>query len=300
MANSNIATIQQVTQQEELIPVYFGNYGVYHSFNTSFEPVIKWSGSKRSQLKTILSYVPKFETLYEPFVGSCAVTYAISPFKGICGDIYKPLIEFWNAVKYSPKQLADSYEIRWSQLQNDGYTTFYKIRDRFNKAPNPEDLLFLSRTCVNGLIRFNKNGEFNNALHHTRKGIDPNRLRKVIMEWSSKIQGISFQNVDYRESTKNATSNDFIYLDPPYFNNKARYCSDIDYDTFIEYLRDLNSRGIKYALSYDGYRGDKNYMVELPKDVYQRHIMIKSGPASFRKVIDKTNEAVYESLYLNF
>lgn len=190
--------------------------------NTKFTPVIKWSGSKRSQVSTILRYVPTFNKYYEPFVGGGSVLYAAAPNSGVCGDICEPLIQFWNTVKSFPVQLADSYAERWEQLQKEGYQTYYVIRDRFNATPNAEDLLFLSRTCVNGLIRFNKNGEFNNSLHHTRKGIIPHSLKQILLDWSGHIQGISFICGDYRETTESITKDDFIYLDPPYFNTKGR------------------------------------------------------------------------------
>jgi DNA adenine methylase len=265
-----------------------------------FVPAIKWSGSKRSQVSTILSYIPSFERYYEPFVGGASVAYSVTPEDGICGDNYAPLIEFWQKVKENPDELADSYTKRWHQLQDEGYMTFYHIRDRFNSAPKAEDLLFLSRTCVNGLIRFNKSGEFNNALHHTRKGINPETFRRVLQEWSERIQGITFVAGDYRDTTQTITANDFVYLDPPYFNTKSRYFGTIEYEPFLEYLDWLNSKGVKYALSYDGCRGEKSYMVDLPKELYKQHLLIKSGNASFRKVMDGQNEMVTESLYLNY
>jgi len=265
-----------------------------------FVPAIKWSGSKRSQVPTILKYIPAFEKYYEPFIGGGAVAYAIAAQDGVCGDVCSPLIEFWNKVKATPEELAESYSVRWNRLQEEGYMTFYEIRSRFNAEPNAEDLLFLSRTCVNGLIRFNKNGDFNNALHHTRKGINPETLRLILLEWSGRIQGTTFINGDYRETTEPITKNDFIYLDPPYFNTRARYYGAIDYESFLEFLAQLNSKGVRYALSFDGSRGEKSYMVDLPKELYKQHLLIQSGNASFRKVMDRETEMVTESLYLNF
>ena len=138
------------------------------------KPVIKWSGSKRLQADEILKNVPaQFNTYFEPFVGGGSILYAIHPKKAICGDICEPLIALWNEIKDSPEELAEAYRLRWNRLQNEGYEAYYSIRDDFNRTHSPEDLMFLSRTCVNGLIRFNAKGEFNNSLHHTRKGIKP-------------------------------------------------------------------------------------------------------------------------------
>lgn len=266
-----------------------------------FKPVIKWSGSKRSQSETIKSYLPDtFETYYEPFIGGGSMLYAVQPSKAICGDICIPLIDLWNEIKYNPEKLAEGYKVRWTRLQEEGYQTYYEIRDRFNQEHCPEDLLFLSRTCVNGLIRFNSNGEFNNSLHHTRPGIAPERLNAIILDWSNHIQCADFMAKEYSETTSDAKKGDLIYLDPPYFHTKGRYYGTIDFERFLSYLDDLNQRGIKYMLSFDGIRGEDDFTVDLPKELYKRHEFIPSGNASFKKVMDKESMQVFESLYLNW
>lgn len=265
------------------------------------KPVIKWSGSKRSQSEIIKSFFPNtFETYFEPFVGGGSMLYSINPRKSICGDICEPLIALWKEIKNEPEKLAEEYKVRWNRLQNEGYTAYFNIRDDFNKNKSPYDLLFLSRTCVNGLIRFNSKGEFNNSLHYSRTGIKPDSLKDIILDWSKHIQSTDFYSDDYINTTKTAKKGDVIYLDPPYFHTKGRYFGTIDFDKFLSYLEDLNSRGIKYLLSFDGVRGKENYTVNLPKELYVRHELIHSGNSTFRKVIDKETEKVLESLYLNF
>lgn len=266
-----------------------------------FNPVIKWSGSKRSQASRICSFLPEsFNTYYEPFVGGGAILYSIAPQRAVCGDICEPLIDLWKQIKSDPDAIAEAYRVRWERLQTEGYQVYYEIRDAFNASKNAADLLFLSRTCVNGLIRFNANGDFNNSLHHTRPGIAPQRLEAIIKDWSKRIAGAEFFVEDYSISTESAKKGDLVYLDPPYFHTKGRYYGTIDYDAFLGFLEDLNRRGIKYMLSFDGIRGDDNYTVELPKELYMRHELIPSGNSSFKKVMDKQNLQVYESLYLNW
>ena len=226
--------------------------------------------------------------------------YAIKPKTAICGDICEPLIALWMKIKTEPKELIDAYRLRWTRLQTDGYKAYYEIRDEFNQRKAPEDLLFLSRTCVNGLIRFNTAGEFNNSLHHTRTGIDPKRLENIILDWSNHIQGSVFIANDYRETTKQAKTGDIVYLDPPYFHTKGRYYGTIDYDAFLLFLEDLNIRNIKYILSFDGIRGENNYQVNIPNDLYKRHGLIPSGNSTFKKVMNKQKLQVLESLYLNY
>jgi DNA adenine methylase len=266
----------------------------------AIQPVIKWSGSKRSQAAAITKNIPQFNRYFEPFVGGGSIAYAISPNKGLCGDICEPLINLWRLIQSDYETLFEQYKLKWERLQNEGYLVFYEIRDNYNRDHDSTDLFFLSRTCVNGLIRFNKNGEFNNSLHHTRKGIDPNRLKPILANWSERLKGVDFQSGDYWETTQYVKKGDFVYLDPPYFNTKGRYFGTIDFDRFTDYLTWLNKKKVNFALSFDGIRGDTDYMIELPKELYKQHLMLSSGNSSFKKVMDKKNEIVYESLYLNF
>lgn len=266
-----------------------------------FKPVIKWSGSKRSQSAVIKSFFPAaFGTYYEPFLGGGSMLYAMAPEKSVCGDICKPLIDLWIEIRDRPENLAEEYEVRWKRLQSEGYTAYYAIRDDFNRAKSPYDLLFLSRTCVNGLIRFNDNGDFNNSLHYSRPGIHPDSLKRIIADWSSRIQRTAFFSADYASVTASAEPGDVIYLDPPYFHTKGRYFGTIDFGRFLEYLDDLNRRGIRFLLSHDGMRAGEDYTVALPKELYKRHELIPSGNSTFKKVIDKETQPVFESLYLNY
>lgn len=226
--------------------------------------------------------------------------YVIAPPDAVCGDICAPLIDLWNEIKTNPAELSEAYKSRWIRLQTEGYQAYYSIRDEFNKNHSPQDLLFLSRTCVNGLIRFNANGDFNNSLHYTRPGIHPDSLKKIILDWSEHIQGTKFIAADYTIATENAKAGDLIYLDPPYFHTKGRYYGTIDFDEFLIYLERLNRKNIKYMLSLDGIRGKDDFTVELPKELYKRHALISSGNSSFKKVMDKENIQVLESLYLNW
>lgn len=265
------------------------------------KPFIKWSGSKRSQAQKIIAYFPKnIEIYYEPFLGSGAVLAHLNPKKAVGSDVNKPLIALWNLLKRSPEEIASDYRTKWNKLSDQGHTYFYEVRQNFNETGDPLDFLFLTRTCVNGLIRFNKSGEFNNSLHHTRKGIHPDLFEKIVFEWSELARPHKFTTESYERATAKATSGDFIYLDPPYFNTGTRYFGTIDYEKFLAYLADLNNRGIRYALSYDGSRGDISYVVKLPKNLYKRHIMLHSGNSAFNKVQNGKVEEVHESLYLNY
>lgn len=266
----------------------------------SLPPVIKWSGSKRLQAPRIIRFFPEFENYHEPFVGGGSVVGQLAPRRAICGDICPPLIEFWYLVQTHPRLLTECYERDWTRLQTEGWRVFYEIRDRFNRNPNPFDLLFLSRTCVNGLIRFNREGKFNNSLHYSRPGIEPAELSRIIDLWSERLKNVTFIHGDYRETTASATPKDFVYLDPPYFHTRGRFYGGIDYGEFIDFVKSLKERGIRYALSFDGVVGRRRYVVDLPKDLYTRHTLLGSGNSTFRKVMKNKIEPVKESLYLSW
>jgi DNA adenine methylase len=269
--------------------------------NKIIQPFIKWSGGKKSQAKEIIKFFPEnISTYYEPFLGGGAILGFLKPHKAVCGDIYDPLIKLWILIRDNPQEAIDKYKEDWNNLQRLGYKYFYKTREQFNKKTSPTDLLFLSRTCVNGLIRFNKNGGFNNSLHYTRKGINPIRLEKIILEWHEIIKKYKLLSKDYTETTKNSGKNDFVYMDPPYFNTKGRYSQPLNYEKLLTYLKQLNKKGVKYALSFDGTRDQTSYQVKIPKALYKRHILLRSGNSTFNKVQNKKIEPVHESLYLNY
>lgn len=266
-----------------------------------FQPVIKWTGSKRKISFEITRRFPgDYENYYEPFVGGGSVLFQEGPESGLCLDICEPLIGIWKLIKNEPENLISYYKENWKKLQDIGHEYYYEIREKFNDTKEPEHLYFLSRTCVNGLIRFNQDGEFNNSFHHSRPGIHPKRLSKIIREWSQRIENISFKAGDYAQILDTVTGNDFVYMDPPYFNTTARYYGSINEERFFEFLSELNDKNVRYALSLDGFSEVKDYRTEIPDEIYEEIFLLKSGKSSFKKVMDKEKSEVKESLYLNY
>lgn len=264
------------------------------------QPVIKWSGSKRLLADEIISYFPKeIENYFEPFLGGGSILLALKPKHATCVDVNVSLIDFWNKLKTNPELLCDSYKREWELLQAD-YHEFNIVRDRYNANQNGEDLLFLSRTCVNGLIRYNGNGEFNNSLHYSRKGINPDTLKATLIETSKDIQNYEFFSGDYSQILDLVKSGDFVYLDPPYFNTKNMYYGKINYNLLWDFLKKLNEKGVLYALSFDGKSDQRDYLCDVPKELYKRHVFIRGLKSTFNKVIDKNINNTLESLYLNY
>jgi DNA adenine methylase len=271
-----------------------------HSSTGEVPSLLKWTGSKRSQAVRIAAFVPNHDRYYEPFLGGGALLYMLGRTGSVGGDLYAPLIAFWTMVRDDSERLIDNYARQWSALQADLPGYFYVVRNRFNAEQKPEDLNFLMRTCVNGIVRFSKGGHFNNSFHLSRKGMLPQRFAKIVREWSAHLQGIEFRQGDFEQTTADAKAGDFIYLDPPYAGNKQRYIGDLDVQRFYRALEELNSRDVRWALSFDGVRGETAYNYSLPTDIYKRKELLNSGYSAVAKVLNGPVEMVTESLYLNY
>ena len=271
-----------------------------HTSSVHVPSLLKWTGSKRSQAAKIAAYAPHFNRYYEPFLGGGAVLYLLGRPGAVAGDIYGPLIAFWSVVRDEPESLISDYTTQWRALQDDLPAYYYLVRDRFNEHKRPEDLNFLMRTCVNGIVRFSRSGDFNNSFHLSRKGMTPSKFAKIVRTWTVCLRGIQFCTEDFENSTATATKGDFVYLDPPYGGNKQRYIENLDVDRFCRVLEDYNHRGVKWALSFDGTRGHTTYDYTIPADIYKRRIAINSGYSAVSKVLNGPVELVTESLYLNY
>jgi DNA adenine methylase len=276
--------------------------------------LIKWTGSKRSQAAAIVGLMPSYKRYFEPFVGGGAVLYAAASPSSIASDDYRPLIELWQLVQRSPRTVIETYREQWQavtdELDNLDLknlpantslpTYFYQVRDRFNREKSPLDLNFIMRTCVNGIVRFNDKGAFNNSFHLSRRGMTPDRFEKVVSAWHSIIQDVEFICQDYAEALERTRAGDFVYMDPPYAGNNQRYTADLELDRFFKELENLNRKDVKWALSFDGTRGQHTLIHDVPKSLYKRHKMLSSGLSAVHKVLNGPVEAVEESLYLNY
>lgn len=272
-----------------------------------FEPVIKWSGSKRTQAFEILGYLPlEIETYYEPFCGGCSVLNRlmhsdIQVKHFVCSDLNSDLINLWNLIKTNPKDILSYYTKLWGEMNSlknidERIEYFTNVRERFNKYKNPLDFMFLMRTCTNGMPRYNSNGVFNSSYHFTRPGINPKRFEEILDSWSYTLNKKDVQFVCCSYDNITPQSNDFMYLDPPYANTKGMYFGGIDLDIFWDYLRNTKCG---YLLSFDGISGCIDNTANVPQDVYDEHVYIKSGNSSFKRIVGNSKDSiVYESLYI--
>jgi DNA adenine methylase len=264
-------------------------------------PVIKWSGSKRNVASKIGQLIPSAERYFEPFLGGGAVIPFRKTAKGLAGDIIPELIALWNAIKTNPHNTANEYRKRWEKLQKEGHHVYYEVRDRFNTTRNEHDFLFLTRTCVNGLIRYNAKGEFNNSFHLTRPGINPDTLASVIFQWHTVVKDVAFYHCDYRTLLKEVKKDDFVFLDPPYGGTKGRYTNNaFDIQELFNHLDALNYIGAKWILTFDGVAGNREYSYAVPRELYKSKLNMATGLSPFTRMMKTSVDVVNESVYLNF
>lgn len=286
------------------------------------QPVIKWTGSKRTQAEHIIKLVPdNINTYYEPFLGggSMLIRMIEECEKGnkhikhfVATDLNLDLIYIFRIIRDCPKQLIEDYRLRSAvlRLSKDWTeaTEYYNSMRRLYNTCKSQDvvrpylLFFLSRTCFNGLIRYNSNGEFNTSFHVNRLGMEPERMAKIIREWSRLLNkydvrfgASSFEYV--LPLVENA--DDFVYLDPPYANSTSKmYQHDVfDNEKLFEMMKQLPC---KWALSYDGRVDDEDNTFDVPTDLYIRHEYIDAKNSAFRKIVTQKTKLVQESLYMNY
>lgn len=272
-----------------------------------YEPVIKWSGSKRSQAEKILTYFPKeIDTYYEPFCGGASVLRRlldsdIKVSRYVCSDLNSGLIDLWNEIINHPDLVYNHYKKLWNELNKDEDKQrkkeyFAMVREKYNKEHSPLDFMFIMRTTTNGMPRYNHNGDFNNSFHITRNGITPKTLENIIFEWSDLLKRNNVEFISCSYEKIQPKENDFIYLDPPYVNTKGMYYGTIDYIKLWNWLRSLPC---KYILSFNGINGQSDNTWNVPVDIYSKHDYLLSGNSSFKRTIGKSNNSiVYESLYV--
>lgn len=278
-----------------------------------YEPAIKWSGSKRSQAKDILSYFPMdIQTYYEPFCGGCSVLRRLldNVENGVnkvdyfvCSDINEDLINLWKLIKEDYLSVVQYYNELWQELNKDNDCErkkefFEHVRTQLNEKHDPKDFMFIMRTTTNGMPRYNSSGEFNNSFHVTRNGILPEKLEKILCHWNYLLckYNVEFICRDYREIMTN--EKDVLYLDPPYASVKHNnmYFGGISLEDLFWWMR--QQEGF-YLLSFDGKSGEIDNTYSVPEDIYSKHIYLKSGNSSFKRTIGKSKDSiVYESLYI--
>jgi len=270
--------------------------------------LIPYQGSKRKLAERILEEIRfPVNVFFEPFAGSAAITLAAVHEKigkqYVIADKLKPLAEIWRMVIEEPTSLADQYEHFWQSQMGNEKDYFNQVRKSFNKNKGPAELLFLIARCVKNSIRFNSNGEFNQGPDNRRLGMHPSKVRQEIFKINHFLKGkATVFGSDYREVLKNASSNDLVYMDPPWQgtsnNRDPRYAFTLNLDDLIEEMARLNKEKIPFLLSFDGECGHRSYGKELPAELQLKRVPLDAGRSSQATLLGR-NEITIESLYLS-
>jgi len=267
-----------------------------------------YQGSKRNIASDILQYFPSsINTLFEPFAGSAAISIAAA-MRGrakrfYINDLNKALVDLLKKIVEEPEIIADQYETLWTSQLDNPRLYYDDIREKFNLTGRSDYLLYLLARCVKGSIRYNANGEFNQSPDNRRQGMRPKTMRENILGVSHLLKGKSiFSSRNYRDVLELSTSDDLVYMDPPYQgvcgNRDTRYLAGIQFCEFVAELEELNNKSIKFIISYDGRTGKKMHGKKLPDHLELTHIEIEAGRSSQETLLGR-NASTVESLYLS-
>ena len=188
------------------------------------KPFLKWVGGKKKIIPQIKQYIPESYCQYfEPFIGGGALFFDLEPKIAYINDVNKILISAYKNIKNHPHEiinkLEDLQKIFYEKNNEERKTYFYKIRDAFNNTEYDSFLktsyiIFLNKTCYNGMYRENSKGKFNVPFGRYK---NPKILdEKNILAVSKLLQNVTITDYSFEKAVENVESGDFIYFDPPY------------------------------------------------------------------------------------
>lgn len=184
-------------------------------------PFVKWAGGKRQLIESITPLLPKRISSYcEPFLGGGAVFFSIQPQKAVVNDLNQDLMLVYETIR-------DDVDALISSLQTHENTAdyYYMMRDMdrdkkaysaLSRVEKASRLLYLNKTCFNGLFRVNSSGEFNTPFGHYK---NPNIVNEPVLRAVSQYfsaSSITFCSEDFSQTLERVGKGSFVYLDPPY------------------------------------------------------------------------------------
>lgn len=245
--------------------------------NIQPKPFLKWAGGKRQLLSELKKYVPeKFNWYFEPFVGAGALLFELQPEQAIINDINSELIELYLVIKTIPILLIR--ELLSGDFKNTE-EDYYRIRnwDRSNWPggyhwhQRATRMIYLNRTCYNGLYRVNSKGQFNVPYGKYKVPFDPDVENISAVSDYLNQNDVVIWNSDFEVVVKHAEKGDFVYFDPPYdpisdTSNFTNYTpggfSKDDQIRLRNTALDLTRRGVKVMIS----NADTGFINEIYSD----------------------------------
>lgn len=254
--------------------------------NPILSPVLKWVGGKRQLLNEIMPLIPKdITTYYEPFVGGGAVLFTLQPKKAVINDYNEELINVYNVIMDDPDELIKLLEIH---KENNTSEYYYKVREidrspEYKKLSNTERaarIIYLNKTCYNGLYRVNQAGQFNSPYGRYKNPNIVNSPTVKAMNNYFNNNNITITSGDYKDTLKKirAKTKSFVYLDPPYYplSSSSSFTGYTDNGFGEEQQKELknecdklNKKGIRFLLS----NSSCDFIEDLYKDDYNIKII---------------------------
>lgn len=239
-----------------------------------FVPPLKIQGIKTKLVPLIKenSAVNKDTVWIEPFMGSGVVGFNAKPDKAVFSDVNPHIINFYNGIKsgaVTSEIVRQFLEEQGKLLSEKDDEYYYTVRERFNKSGSPLDFLFLNRSCFNGMMRFNKNYEFNVPYCHKPQRFAKAYITKIVnqvahIEELLKTHDWTFKCQSFEKTIASADKNSFIYCDPPYIGRNVDYYDSWNEESEFKLRDALLSSESLFMLStwdYNAYR--KNEYIDM-------------------------------------
>ena len=237
----------------------------YQQVTVEPKPFVKWAGGKRQLLAELEKSFPKqFGTYFEPFLGGGALLFdllAKKPnLKCSVSDLNSDLVLAYVTIRDKLGRLIESLENHSKNYQKDSTGYYYEVRKQEPKSQieKVSRLLFLNKTCFNGLYRVNSKGKFNVPLG---RYTNPNIVNRENLTTVSKFlqsDKIKISCRDFESILNDAKKGDFVYFDPPYqpVSDTANFTSythrdftEDDLQRLADLANQLNSKGSHVLLS---------------------------------------------------
>lgn len=227
--------------------------------DTVYVPPIKIQGIKTKLVPLIKQSViiNNNSVWIEPFMGSGVVGFNVEPNHAIFADTNPHIIKFYNQIKegiITPYVVREFLEREGKLLEQGDDEYYYTVRTRFNREHRPLDFLFLNRACFNGMIRFNKNYDFNVPYGHKPQRFAKAYITKIVNQVAHIYELL--QRYDWRficqsfeETIALAGHNAFIYCDPPYIGRHVDYYDSWDEQSEILLHEALINSSARFMLS---------------------------------------------------
>jgi len=192
-------------------------------FATSPKPFVKWAGGKRQLITSLEVHLPKkFNTYFEPFLGGGALLFHLlnqSPnLKCSISDLNSDLILAYITIRDKVEQLIESLEKHSGKYSADQREYYYSVRESApkNQIEKVSRLLFLNKTCFNGLYRVNSKGQFNVPLGRYTNPSIVNKENLISVSKILQSKNIAIRCQDFTAILDEAKKDNFVYFDPPY------------------------------------------------------------------------------------